>query len=255
MGNFLEIPNIVKRVNKIIENEAPHRKGRIEVTFLEWDGSWDAPSNDGPPYSQNIAQWSLANAIFYADSLGQFAENGVTVAAHYMFQECMFGLIRGWDPGEGWGGQEWDTLTIRPKAFAIELFSKHFGDVLVEAKTENSPYYNKTKEWLMAYKGKVPYVTCYASRFSSNGKLGLILINKHLKEEFDINISIETDKKIADSANTWILTGPKAMAQNDGQPRTVDIKRGKLALGGNRFTYKLPAYSVVAIEMNYQSAL
>jgi len=248
MGNALEIPAIVGRARKIFEEEAPQRKGKIEIAFLEWDGASDAPSSNAPPYAQNIAQWSLANAIFYADSLGQFAETGVTVSAHYMFQECMFGLIRGWDRGEGWGGQEWDTLTIRPKAFAIKLFSEHFGDILVENKTENSPFYNKSKEWLTAYKGNVPYVTCYASRFSNNGKLGLVLINKHPQKDFDVSVLIDSNKKIVDS-NVWALIGPKVTAQNDGEPRTVDIKGQKTALSGNRFTYKLPAHSVVAIEM------
>lgn len=252
IANSMEIPNIVTRVHKIVEKESPDRKGKIEVTFLEWDGSWDAPSNDPtPPYTQGAALWSLANAIFYADSLGQFAENGITVAAHYNLQECMFGLIRGWDPAEGGGGIKWDKETIRPKAFAIELFSKHFGDILIESKVEDSPCYYKSEDWwASSYTGKVPYVTCYASVFSNNKKLGIIFINKHATQDFSLDISIDGDAKVNNLAHLWVLTGPKLISQNDGSPNTVKIVQLPTIEINNHFKYELPARSVVAMEIN-----
>ena len=251
MANSMEIPNIVARFNRIIERNAPHRKGKIEVTFLEWDGSWDAPSSDPtPPFAQGAAIWSLANAIFYADSLGQFAENGVTVSAHYNLQECMFGLIRGWDPAEGWGGMKWDTETIRPKAFAIELFSRHFGDILIESKVENSPYYNKAEDWWpSSYNGKVPYITCYASKFSDTKKLGIILINKHSEKDLDVEVLIDESGKNYNLSNIWILKGPDIMAQNDGKPRTVKIEKLVPIGVKDQFTVTLPAHSVAAMEI------
>lgn len=251
MSNSMEIPNIIQRIKKTIEKYALHRKGRIEIAFLEWDGAWDAPSSDPtPPYAQGVVQWSLANAIFYADCLGQFAENEVTVSTHYNLQECMFGLIRGWDPAEGWGGMKWDMETIRPKAFAIELFFKHFGDILIESRVINSPYYYKTEDWWpSSYSGKVPYITCYVSKFSDAEKLGIILINKHSEQDFDLNIFIDENVKLKGYSDIWILTGPNIMSQNDGQPGTVKISQLERIKINNNFKYILPKHSVIAMEI------
>ena len=250
-GNSMEIPNIIKRFNKIVQNNAPHRNGKIEITFLEWDGAWDAPSsNPGPIYAQGIAQWSLANAIFYADSLGLFAENGVTVAAHYTLQECPFGLIRGWNRAEGWGGMRWDQETIRPKAYALKMFSEHFGDTLIKSKVANSPHYYKSEDWWAdSYSGKVPYATCYASKFSNEKKIGIILVNKHSKQDFDLDISLEDVTNGEKKCNIWILTGPDIMSQNDGSPDIVKIEQIEAITMTNKFKYNLPKHSIVAMEI------
>lgn len=253
MSNAMQVPNIVNRVKNIIERNAPHRKGKVEVAFLEWDGSWDAPSNDPPPFTRDAAMWSLANAIFYADTLGQFAENGVAVSAQYSLQECMFGLIRGWDPAEGWGGQEWDLETIRPKAYAIQLFSKHFGDILIESTVKNSLYYHKKEDWWpSSYTGTVPYITCYASKFSDKNSLAVIVINKHHDQAADIKISIKEPAAVAANGSIWILTGPAITSQNDGTPYAVKINKIVTDMFGNQFTMNIPAHSVVAMEIVLQ---
>jgi alpha-L-arabinofuranosidase len=250
MANAFQIPYIVERVEKLIAQYAPHRKGKIETCFLEWDGSWDAPISDLPPYEQGIAQWSLANAIFYADCFGQFAQSGVTVSTHYDLQECSYGLIRGWDINEGWGGEKWDQNTVRPKAYAIKLFAKHFGDILIESKVENSPSYEKPKDWWpSSYAGEVPYVTCYASKFSSQNKLGIILINKHSDKNFDVRISLKSVNKVNNVSHIWLLTGPDLMSQNDGSPDMVKIHELVTDKMSEYFVYTLPAHSVVAIEV------
>jgi alpha-L-arabinofuranosidase len=247
MANAMAIPSIVKRVDSIIEKEAPHRKGKIEVTFLEWDGAWDAPASDSPPYKSNVMQWSLVNAIFYADCLGLFAENGVTISTHYTFQECPFGLIRGFDVAE-YGGQKWDTETIRPKAFVIQLFSKHFGDTLIKSEVGNSPYYYKREDWWpSSYKGDVPYVTCYASKFSESNKLGVVLVNKHSEKNIDVNISI--DKIGNGECDIWVLAGPDIMSQNDGSAGRVRVERMKTINISGKLKYTVPAHSIVAMEI------
>ncbi|MFC1592683.1 hypothetical protein ACFL4C_01565 [Candidatus Omnitrophota bacterium] len=251
MSNSMEVPNIVKRVNNIIERYAPHRKGKVEIAFLEWDGSWDAPAYDpGPQYVQGAALWSLANAIFYADCLGQFAQNGITVSAHYDLQECMFGLIRGWDPAEGSGGRKWDQRIVRPKAYAIKLFSEHFGDYVIKSEVVDSPYYYKSEDWWAdSYQGNVPYISCYASKFNENNKLGIILINKNPEKDFELSILIDENTKLKGYSDIWILSGPDIMSQNDGQPDSVKISRLEQREIDNNFKYTIPKHSVVAMEI------
>ena len=251
MANAFQIPYIVERVDKLVEKYAPHRKGKIEVCFLEWDGTWDAPISDPEsPYAQGITQWSLANALFYVDCFGQFAKAGVTVSTHYDLQECSYGLIRGWDPAEGWGGMKWDQQTVRPKAYAIKLFAKHFGDILIESEVENSPFYEKAKDyWPSSYAGKVPYVTCYASKFKDGKKLGIIFTNKHSDKDFDIEVNFKNTGNVNKVSHIWLLTGPDLMSQNDGSPNTVKIDELVTDKMSNHFTYTLPAHSAVAIEI------
>ncbi len=251
MANSLAVRDVVNRIQRMIEQYAPQRQGKIEVTFLEWDGSWDAvPSDENFMY--NGMMWSLANGIFYADTLGQFALNGVTLASQFSLQEVMFGMIRGWDKQAGWGGSRWDGKTIRPKALAMQLFSKHFGDILIDSQLEGSPTYYKEQDWRPdSYVGPVPYVSAYASRFTNEQKIALILINKHATDDFRIKISFENVVP-QPTGQAWILSGPSLSSQNDGDPGAVAIQEFEIQKMNSSFVYKVPAHSVCALEIPLQ---
>ena len=249
MANSLAVGKLVSRFENMVMKYAPHRQGKIEFTVMEWDGSWDALPSD-LEFEYKGIMWSLANAIFYADALGQFASNGITVANHYDFQEVMFGLIRGWDKQAGWGGSRWDGKTIRPKALVLKLFARYFEDALVESSLTGSPFYYKEPDWRPdSFVGEVPYVAGYASVSSEGDVLAVALINKHAEQDFKVNISIE-GRVLADVGNVWILTGPSLEAQNDGSPRTVAIKKYDLSDVRNRFSYNVPARSVNLLKIS-----
>ncbi|MBD3245492.1 MAG: hypothetical protein GF333_00590 [Candidatus Omnitrophica bacterium] len=250
MANHRQIPRMIERVHSLIDTYAPYREGEIEVTFLEWDGAWDAPSSDpSPPFAEGNAMWSLANALFYADTLGEFARHGVTVSAHYNFQECMFGLIRGWDKPWGWGGSPWDQKIIRPKGYAIQLYADHFGDVMVESHVHNSPVYYKENDWWpSSYTGEVPYVTCYASKFKTGNKLGVILVNKHEKDDIEVKMRVKGTNGTM-TCTPWVLTGPGLMESNENSPDSIAIEAVTEFTAEGAFEYTLPARSVTALEI------
>lgn len=251
MAGYLKIPEIVSNAKELISRYVSNRKDKIEVTFLEWDGAWDAPSSDPPPYTQGVAQWSLANAIFYADCLGKFAEQGITVSAHYTFQTIGFGLIRGWDKEAGWGGQRWDGEIIRPKALAVQLYAQHFGDILIKSQVTGSPTYYKERDWWSGdYHGNVPFISCYASKFSHKKRIALVLINKHEKNDYKVKVimqSIEPNLQ----GKLFILTGAELTSQNDGNPKAVQIKELTIENIKKEFIYKIPAHSVNVLEIGY----
>jgi alpha-L-arabinofuranosidase len=115
---------------------------------------------------------------------------------------------------------------------------------------ENVPYYNKSNDWWPgAYSGRVPYVTCYVSKFGESGKLGVILINKHPERDFDIEVFVDKNTPLKNEGAAWMLRGPEINSQNDGQPRTVAISKYELHNAGNNFKYTIPAHSVTAIEI------
>ncbi len=252
MANSLAVGKIIQRVNDMVKKYAPQREGKIKVAFLEWDGSWDAVSSD-LDYKYKGMSWSLANAIFYADTLAQFAVHGVEVACNFNFQEVMFGYIRGWDKDAGWGGSRWDGKTIRPKALAMKLFARYFGDILIASKFRTQPpSYRKESDWRPdSYTGDVPYVSVYASKFSNEKKLSIILINRHPYDSFNIKINLH-DIIPEEQGHVWILTGPNLKAQNDGSPGNVAITTFKAQGITKEFLYKIPPHSVSLMHINYK---
>ncbi len=177
------------------------------------------------------------------------ALNGVTAAAQFDFQSIGFGFIRGWDKECGWGGQSWDQETIRPKALAIQMFSKYFGDTLIEGRLENSPvYYKKSDFWPDSYGAEVPYISCYTAKFTKQGAITIMLINKHESESFKAKINLlrfkpeETGKLIS-------LSGPNLMAQNEGNPVNIRIKEYAISNIKDTFTYNIPPHSINVLQI------
>lgn len=248
MANGLAIPQILARFNGMVEKYAPERKGKIEFAILEWDGSWDAVSSDlNFEYKGMI--WSLANAIFHADALGQMALNGVNMASVYTMEEVMFGLIRGWDKDAGWGGSPWDRESIRPKAFAIKIFSKYFGDMLIKNNLKGSPSYYKEQDWWSnSYAGDVPYISAYTSRFTKEDKIAIVLINKHASQDIPVTINLNNFNP-ANAGEAWVLLGPDLKAQNDGKPGTVDLRKFAVNDIKDSFIFTTPAHSVSVIQI------
>lgn len=249
MANYLHIPGIVQDIRKTFKKYAPNRAKDPEVTFLEWDGATDGPASDFSPYSRGIAQWSLANAIFYADSLGMMAMTGVSVSAQYNFQSIGYGLIRGWDKNAGWGGQRWDGEIVRPKALALELFSKYFGDVFLASRIQNVPFYMRQKDWAPeTYGGRVPYVTVYASLSSKDDSLSIVLINKHEEKSFPVKFFVLNGQP-APIGRLYVLTGPSLMSQNEPDPMAVGIRGYGVRGLGKDFDYTAPPHSVSLIRV------
>ena len=144
----------------------------------------------------------------------------------------------------------WDQETIRPKAYALKMFSEHFGDILIKNEVTNSLHYYKSQDWWPdSYMGKVPYITCYASEFNNEKKLGIMLVNKHSKQDFDLDINLEDVTESEKKCTIWILAGPDIMSQNDGSPDLVKIKQIETITVTNKFRYKIPKHSVVAMEI------
>ena len=198
--------------------------------------------------------WSLANAIFYANSLGEFAKHGVTVANQFTYQEIMFGLIRGWDIDAGWGGSHWDRETVRPKGLAFKLLANHFQGNLVESVLRGSPTYVKEADWRPdSYAGEVPYVQSFVSKQLDNNSLTIVLTNQHASDEYTVHILIEGKEEIKGNGETWILNGSNLKSQNDGSPRKVDIKKYTITGISNKFSYTVPAHSINVLRVLYEN--
>jgi len=250
MANAFYIPTLVSYFNDLVKRENPDRAGKIDIAILEWDGSWDAPSYNPEPYAQGVIQWSLANAIFYAESFAQMIKNGIILTANHDFQDTPYGLIRGHYTEEEQYNVMWDGKTIRPKALAIKMFSKYFGDMMVKTEVEGSPVYVKDPDWNpMSYSGEVPYVTVYASKTEDEKYLYIMFINRSSSDSYPADIAIR-DGEYKKEVKRWILIGPYLSAQNDGNPGLVDITEDATTIDDpNNFKIKVPARSVMSVRL------
>jgi|GEM_PF-2256663 len=250
MANYLEIPLLVERIKNTFNRYVPGKK--VEIGILEWDGAWDGPSWDCAPFSQGILQWSLADALFFADSLGMFASQGISVATQHTFQALGFGMIRGWDKNADGYGSRWDGKTIRPKALAQKLYSRYFGDILLETQVENPPsYYKKADWWPDSYTGRVPYISAYASKFSNKKTTALIIINKHADKEYKVKIELSSMRPKKEGT-LYVLTGPELISENEGTLGNVKIEEYKMLDIQKEFMYTVPPRSVNLIEVQQE---
>ncbi|MCA9400508.1 MAG: hypothetical protein KC713_02700, partial [Candidatus Omnitrophica bacterium] len=251
MANAHNVETLMRQFDEMVRQFAPQREGQIEMMFLEWDGSWDAKPSDIRAEYQGM-MWSLANGIFYADTLGQMASHGVSAASQFNFQEVMFGLIRGWDKQAGWGGSRWDGVTVRPKALSFALMANEFKGQIIQSELTGSPSYQKENDWRPdAYIGTVPYVNAYVSRRDDEKTIVIVLTNKHVSESYAVNIQL-SDVVPEDQGQVWILTGPTLESQNDGSPGVVTTEKYVLEDVAREFYYKLPSKSVNVIKIKIQ---
>lgn len=250
MANAFFIPRIVDYFHHLVQRENPDSVGKIEIAILEWDGAWDAPSYNPEPYAEGIIQWSLANAIFYAESFAQMINSGIVAATNHNFQDTPFGLIRGHYTEEEKYNVLWDGKTIRPKALAFKMFTKYFGDVMVRTDVSGSPTYVKDPDWNpMSYSGEVPYVTAYASKSDDDAHLYIMFINRSPFDSYPAMVKID-GSAYEKNAKRWILTGPDLRSQNDGAPGTVDIIEESAVIDNpENFKIMVPARSVMSVRL------
>lgn len=135
----------------------------------------------------------------------------------------------------------------RPDYYALQLWTNHFGDVLVqnavtcdtfdvpEAYDNVGPLYD------------IPYLAAHTS--IAGGKLYLLVINRHLTD--DIATAIRVNGFIPQSnAAVYTLNGPSVESTNEyGSHDSVVITASSISNASHDFTYVFPAHSVTVIEL------
>ncbi|MGA2619353.1 MAG: hypothetical protein ABSF26_17225 [Thermoguttaceae bacterium] len=245
----LRIADDVRAFRKMIQECVPGRA--IEVCYLEWG-----------IFAKEPGQQSLANALFTADCLGQFHLADVAIACNYNFQEKIFGLIPGWCVAEGWGGNPWNGVTIRPKAMAIKLWTKYMArGGLVETRVADCGTFRQSASWhdLLNYTGReVPTLSAYCTRDEGRKRLTLMVINKKPDSPVEVEVALEGFSPLA-TAKVATLGGPHYLSHNDdgstfqsvkpAPPVTVRIAESAFEAAGPRFRYKFPEHSITVIEL------
>ncbi len=233
----------------------PDKADKIEIQYWEWNG---------PPWPEIGGLQTLATALFAADALGEMARSGVKAAIQYNLQEHSCGLIPGWeqDDPKSWPTQKWNGRTIRPIAFAIQMWTKEMGQILVESSITHSGHYT-TKDWhtLVNYQGEVPLLSAHATRSNDAKSLQLLVVNRDEKNAIQTDLIIKGFTP-AQKATIITLNGPSPLSHNDvtnHQPPyhsypdapdpIVKLTHTTQAIPGPTFNYSFPAHSATVIRL------
>ena len=179
-----------------------------------------------------------------------------------VFQEKIFGLIPGWCEAEGWGGNPWNGVTIRPKALAMKLWTKHMArGSLVETRIVDDGILTQSASWhnQLNYTGReFPALSAYCTRDEGRRRLTLMVINKKPNSAVDAEVTVKDFVPVS-TAKLATLNGPDYLSHNDDGSTyrsvtpapavTVRITESAIEGAGPTFRYKFPAHSITVIEL------
>ena len=177
-----------------VETVMPHRAELIEIAVTEW-GPWYQADPDGR-YVDHVK--TLGSGLFVASTLMAFIESPQTTIAN-AFKLTDNGYF-------GWIGRAEEGYAPTATFWAMQLFSNHFGDFLVES-AEEGPRYTSPEVQPFGVVADVPYLEAVASLDAKQTTLFLIVINKHFDSPIEAAITIDGAMLDA-TATRWTLTGP-----------------------------------------------
>jgi hypothetical protein len=256
MAGALLVGEHTRKFRDIFRRVAPDKAGALEIHYWEWSG---------PPWPAVGGMQNLATAVLAADTLGEMARHSVSAAIQYNLQEHHCGLIPGFeqDTKTSWGTEAWNGKTVRPIAYALQLWSREMGSVLIESSVQ-SPGSYQTRDWhtLVNYQGTVPLLAAHATRNAARTALQLMIINRDDQNPHTVEIRLE-EFTPQPEIRVLLLSGPSALSHNDVVDRkpiyhsfpnppdpVVTLKRSRWNGAASEFRYTVPPHSVTVLQMD-----
>jgi len=242
---------------------SPADAKRIKIAVTEWGTLYH--SLPSAPFVDHCK--TLGSALYTASVMKAFLETPeVEIANYFALIDPLFIGVLG--PKNG---QYVPTASY----YAMQLYTRHFGDTLVASDT-TSPTYASRPVGLVPMVSKAPYVECVAST-SSNGKnLHIVLINKHFDRAANVTLNLNGFRAV-DDMDCWTLggtgldanTGTKPFAYpgvqwakqasdeydprfESGSSSEVWLRKTILSTFGASSTVNVPAHSVVCLVLKGQ---
>ncbi len=222
---------IVENAKDLIRKEAPGHENRIEFAVTEY--------NTGD-YDQGI---DLIYGLAVADLLGEAAKQDIKLMQfHKLANETAW----------HWGAFTED-YRAKPSALAISMYTKHFGDKMLDAKVKNTPTFYVPEKINVPAISNIPYLSVHVSRSKDDKKLYLMVINKHAAADMQTTINI-ANANISAQAKAYTLNGPSIHSDNN-YADNVAISEKTINNANSKFIYNFPAHSVTAIEFNIENLI
>ncbi|MHB1001083.1 MAG: alpha-L-arabinofuranosidase C-terminal domain-containing protein [Armatimonadota bacterium] len=258
---LLTFPVLIKgnldKISNQIDTYAPKYKDHIKIAVTEW-----APLFHILPTDKWIDHCkTLGSGIFVASTMKAFIDSPkVDLTNSFKLSEYSF---MGWINGYG---------TPKPSYYALQMYTKHFGDKVVQTSVNSPTYTSKGVAQIDAVKD-APYLEAISSLSPDKSKLYVIVINKHFTSPVKVALNLNrfTPKPIG---KAWVLTAPSLDANNgkdlidypglnwakqihapvnsmfeSGKPGTVVTKQTELKGASGKFEYTFPPISITCLEM------
>ena len=140
---------------------------------------------------------TLGSAVYVADVLRVFIEcRTLEIANFFKLLDNAF---------MGWIGYRNGELTAKAPYYAFQMYTKHFGSILVNSKT-SSPTYDSPALGIMDHVRGVPYLEAICSKSKDDKKLYILVINKHFDQSISAKIKIN-DFVPNPQGTAWTLSG------------------------------------------------
>ncbi|WP_088052882.1 discoidin domain-containing protein [Virgibacillus dakarensis] len=219
MQNFfrdlLETPeglrNELNRVKSWVKQV--QRDKKVEFHVGSFNSVWSYPED----WTVN----SLPVGLWVADMLGTFAEEEVDAAAYWA-------LMNPYPPGNGDYGLFSPEMKPYVNYYPFYLYTNYFGDMLIETKSNTD------------------HLSTYASTSEDENYLYIMIINKSPTNNEIVQFELNNFKPEG-NAEAWILDGPTVA--NHVYDYGLRKETIHTVSKNEKFTWTVPAYSVVAIKI------
>lgn len=245
-------------LNRQIDTYAPQSADHIKLAVTEW-GPFFAPRKEEIYLDHSK---TLGAAISVAATMQVFLNaKRVEYANFFKFIDLAF---QGCLSHDG---------TPKPSYFALEMFTRHFGDDLIESSTQSPTYDFPKAVGAVDPIRNVPYLTTVASQSADKRKLYVLAVNRHFSNPMRTRIKIAGFRPAA-KATVWTLNAPSLDANNgvdlpkvrgitwpkpakapensmfdEGHPGAVTTQRTEADGVSASWEVVIPAHSVVSFEL------
>ena len=260
---LLAAPELVSqsldRLSAMISRYDP--QGRIKIAVTEWGPMFHLlPSS---PYVDHVK--TLGSALYAASVMRSFLlAPRVEAADFFKLSDLLF---------MGWIGKRQGAWIPNAPYYAFQLYTRHFGKVVVESTTQVPGFRSRTVGWVDAV-ANAPYLAVIASRSPDSKAAYLIAINRSLDQDVKMSVQVRHATP-APEGTAWILTGtgidantgtelPSAgswarQASDDRNPRFYQGKPEEITFRSERvtgisrqFEYVVPKHSAVSLEFGIE---
>ncbi len=251
----LMVQESLRQLNNVIIRHMGEANG-TGIVVSEW-----GPLFEASPESRFIDHSkTLGSALYTAQVLKVFIEDRRVIAAN------AFKLVDRLP--NGWIGERDGKFVTKAPLLALKMFTQHFGQTAVESSVTSDSYSSRSIGWVDAAP-VVPYLESVSS-MGDDGKLYVLMINKHFDRNMRTNIRVNGFCP-SGPARAWTLTGMAIDANtgtaipegfvtqasdsyggrfHEGGPDEVKITESELTAPLGVFDYTLPPHSVVSIALD-----
>lgn len=256
----LEVRDTLDAASRKIASLGPERAAHIRLAVTEWGPYFQ--ENPGGRFVDHVK--TLGSALYVASAMKAFLESPkMEIATGFKLSDELY---------QGWIGKRNGHWAPKAPYYALQLYTHHFGAVVVASKTQ-APNYDSQPAGLVDALSNVPYLDVISSRSEDRRTIYIMAVNKHFDSPIQGRISI-SGRRPASSGIAWTLNGTGIDANTGtqlfqapqthwgeqvadeinprfqlGGPNEVTVRSQSLSGVGASFVYTFPAHSVTALEI------